>query len=477
MKDEATGLHTPCAAFSSADELSFEFGLIDLEARQFVCLGRRAVSDFDAVAEHTLADCPALCITTTAALIVLRPAAADEDDADAEPPAADVLKYRLGRQPTLLCTFDGGDDDDDETFSLLRLPGESSTSASLAACSLRATSSEDAAIAALAARAPFLASLGGSVVCAATQWTVVSASSDSAAPALLALRLWVGTHDGMVHCCGLRGEASAISSLNLPDGHVPLAAQPMPLQHGSDSAVIGILCAAPPAASRQLLLLNSLGEPQRTVNDVDSFLCHDLLGCGYPQILARRAAFRFDGDNTPRGYTLIGLSATFADVAAEASAPPPPPTIAAQKAHDGAVARRNFSSSTSARALVLNAGSSSVKYGLYDVNKVTREATELCAGLTERIGEPAEATIRHRAATTTGSPAYTSGIREGQLSAAASPQSTRRSWRTGLSIFSKRAAIRGTTSAGFPMYVKVPRPYSAALDMKWPFGVDPIPTV
>ena len=66
--------------------------------------------------------------------------------------------------------------------------------------------------------------------------------------------------------------------------------------------------------------------------------------------------------------------------------------------HRGAVARRNFSSSTSARALVLNAGSSSVKYGLYDVNKVTREATELCAGLTERIGEPAEATIRHRAA-------------------------------------------------------------------------------
>ena len=49
-------------------------------------------------------------------------------------------------------------------------------------------------------------------------------------------------------------------------------------------------------------------------------------------------------------------------------------------------------------ALVLNAGSSSVKYELYDVNKVTREATELCAGLTERIGEPAEATIRHRAA-------------------------------------------------------------------------------
>ena len=95
-----------------------------------------------------------------------------------------------------------------------------------------------------------------------------------------------------------------------------------------------------PAASRQLLLLNSLGEPQRTVNDVDSFFCHDLLGCGYPQILARRAAFRLDGDNTPRGYTLIGLSATFADVAAEASAPPPPPTIAAQKAHDGAVARR-----------------------------------------------------------------------------------------------------------------------------------------
>ena len=55
--------------------------------------------------------------------------------------------------------------------------------------------------------------------------------------------------------------------------------------------------------------------------------------------------------------------------------------------------------SLATRALVLNAGSSSLKYGLFDVDASRPgrpRATSLCSGLCERIGEPGDGgAIRH----------------------------------------------------------------------------------
>ena len=356
--DADAGLQTLCSAFRAPDG-NCVFGLLDLDARQFVSLARHAVQG---ALDFLLIDGPALCVMTSSALLVMRPG----DDEDEDAPAASVTTLHLPSAATLLCALD--DDDDDGSTTLLMLLTAGGQRSQLAACPTRATTSSVGsssgaggssaildATAALASRAPALVGLAPIIACASAHMAVDGASgSDHSHVRTLALRVWVGTTDGMVHCCGLGGEEQPLTSLRLPDAHIcPLIAMPMPLQHGSDAMVIGVLAAAPTLAApgkRRLLLLSALGEVQRSVDDVDACLCHDWLACGHPQILAQRAAFSADKAPTTSaapssslpalcGYALLGLSATFADVPA-ANMPLAAAAAASIKAHEAAVARR-----------------------------------------------------------------------------------------------------------------------------------------
>lgn len=390
--DGATGLRSLCAAFRApaADGgARYVFGLVDVRAHTFICLARRTIDHARAPAlQHTLADGPVLCVSAVGMLVVLQPDDADDEHAPDDDRAngtgessSALLTVQLpmaGMQPTLLCTYSGDEDEEEGASALLLLVGAGGTATpssslasatsqatrQLATCPLHSRSSTDATAATtpLGMRAPALAASAASITCAEAQWAVPggggaagllgNAPTDGAwdSGVCPVLRVWAGMHDGRVLCFGMAGEEAPLCSISLPEAHMPLRAIALPLQHGGDASIIAVLCeapaAAPPgptstAARKRLLLLNPLGETQRALDDVDGFLCHELLGCSIPQIFARRAAFTITGAAAPAlsGYTLVGLSATFADVPASTEAPPVQ-SSRASRAHDAAVARR-----------------------------------------------------------------------------------------------------------------------------------------
>ena len=334
------------------------------------------------------------------------------------------IAAQLAGRPTLLCSMpwseDDIDDNDDEEedqglHAMLLLqptePGADAESAAAAVASVRPVASAAShsltpassssppsskqqfpALMAADARMPALATLAGAITCAAAR-RVVGVAGASRLPRLLT-RVWVGTTACEVHCCGCDGETAPLSTVRTP--RVPLRAEPLPLQHGSDGAILAVLLGGGSSSSgggsgsggsgdgpaEQLVLLNGVGDVVRSFEQVSAWLCADFLGLGYPQLLvgsgasgiacaalehaaqAARAACAAGpaaaaaaapaapaacGSASLRGYTLAGLASTFADV--PLSAPPLPPGGAAQAteevaggrasaAHKAAVSRR-----------------------------------------------------------------------------------------------------------------------------------------
>ena len=103
--DVATGLRVLCVAFRACTPdrgMHYALGMLDLEARQFVCVARCTLDLALPATQHMLADGPLLCVTTPAALTLVRPRGlvgddgAAEDDGDGDGAcAADVLSVRL----------------------------------------------------------------------------------------------------------------------------------------------------------------------------------------------------------------------------------------------------------------------------------------------------------------------------------------------------------------------------------------------
>ena len=179
-------------------------------------------------------------------------------------------------------------------------------------------------------RAPALATVsGGSITCVTPQRVLGTSGAVHRSPRMLT-RIWVGMSDCSVHCCGCDGEVSPLVSLSTP--RMPQRVEPLPMQHGSDAAVLAVLCDAP----TQLLLISTLGEILRTFDAASTWLCDDFLGVGFSfggspsfEVGARSPLWAAEawvsattttttttsaaiGTSTPRGYTLAGLSSTFA---------------------------------------------------------------------------------------------------------------------------------------------------------------------
>ena len=387
VMDEATMISMPAVAFRepiAGGGVRYSLGLI---SQGFVRLSSATLSEADAVrsadASHSLADGPMLlCIITDEVastgnsqhvLFAIRSAGEEGEDSDDEeqqrPAGVSALLTML---PATAVMNAGGD----ALVALLSSnfanpqPGYGgSAAAALVSCSLRdadRTTASAADVTSVASCVPAVTSLSGALItCVTAQRTVGCVGVDST-PQLLTL-LWVGTSASQVHCCGCEGRPA----ITVPTPRVPLHIEPLMLQHGSDAAIIAILCDTPSgtaAAStaagsagssalggRQLFLLNALGETLRSLDHVDDWVGGDFLSMGIPQILVRSPGLAsvsgakaggnpIGGSAALNGYSLSGLNDTFAQVLsppagiAATSATGPLASALTQKA--GAMARR-----------------------------------------------------------------------------------------------------------------------------------------
>ena len=389
--DEGAGMIAPSIALRAeasdgSGAIRFWVGVIDLVARCFVCLRSvtlSAISEADcAAASYRLADGPTLCVIAAekapqaASSHVMLAIGCTSDDGETEDDdehgdamdaddgaaesgkrrlrgggaaSSDAVALRLAGRPKLLCPLTwprdaGGDAGGDVLSAMLLLPTEADDHAAdgllgAVVCPIDTRPSAAPASASSLSRAQFrapaLATLsGGSITCVTPQRVLGTSGAVHRSPRMLT-RIWVGMSDCSVHCCGCDGEVSPLVSLSTP--RMPQRVEPLPMQHGSDAAVLAVLCDAP----TQLLLISTLGEILRTFDAASTWLCDDFLGVGFPQLLVGSPSFEVGGSQPPmgrggegvsattttttttsaaigtstlRGYTLAGLSSTFAQV-------------------------------------------------------------------------------------------------------------------------------------------------------------------
>ena len=330
--DAGCGLRLPVLAFrarAGGGAWSYSLGTVDLRARRFGALRSFELPAACEDADFLVADGPALCIVHTGAAegasTRMLSVVAALDSGEAVGGALWSVPLHVEAAAFLGAVSLSGEPEDGLALLLV---GKGPASRVVAhAIRERAPSRPSSpprphtAQTQLERACPALASLpDGAVSCVSAQWghfpEAAAGGTRGAAPLRPTLRLWVGAagssgEGGRLLCCGCGGEPAPLLSFELPSP--PLCVELVELLHGQPVAVVLLAAGAARAGETELGLYSMQGAALRSVPAVTSWLAHDCMRLGHPQLLLSRPAAR-------GGRALIGASTTWADGGAEAGA-------------------------------------------------------------------------------------------------------------------------------------------------------------